>query len=291
LGEGRGPSAVGDGWLGDSRGRRTKLVIFPFDFSYSILILPRWLRTMDRYRTDHGNIPANAFSQSAGMNIVKLGDLLTRLHYVRHAAVHRLPINVSRLKGMLADAQLLTKGLRDRLRTNKLWAIAVALEADDKEWMEGIIAAPIANFDDPFDAQKFRTQCRPSGQALQQKENFQSSDRVKYIEHQDERGTASNVGVLDQRTEREENMGQSQAYLHSLGQSRTNNAVHERGPGIIKSSGDLIDLTMDSDDDSSPATNPTIKPQPTKMNHIIDLTQDQTVVLFRSPRINRAIVG
>jgi hypothetical protein len=171
---------------------------------------------MDRYQTDYGNIPQNAFSQSAGINMSKLGDLLTRrLHYVRHAAVHRLPIDISRLKDMLAGAQLLTRGLRDRPRTNKLWAMAVALEADDKEWMEGVIAAPIAAFNDPFDAQKFRTQARPSGNALpsggtvQQKENIQSSGRVKYIEHQDGRGTAS--GILVQRTEGEGNIGQSQS--------------------------------------------------------------------------------
>jgi hypothetical protein len=219
LGEGRGPSVVGDGRLGDSRGRRTKLV-FSFDFnpfySYSILILPRWLRTVDRYQTDYGNIPQNAFNQSAGMNMLKLGDLLTRrLHYVRHAAVHRLPIDISRLKDMLAGAQLLTRGLRDRPRTNKLWAMAVALEADDKEWMEGVIAAPIAAFNDPFDAQKFRTQASPSGNTLpssgtlQQKEKIQSSGRVKYIEHQDGRGTASDI--LIQRTEGEGNIGQLQS--------------------------------------------------------------------------------
>jgi hypothetical protein len=108
------------------------------------------------------SIPPNAFSHSAGMNKTTLGQLLTgRLHYIRHAAVHRDPtITVSALKEMLADAHFLTQGLRDAPRTNKLQALQLALERDDRKRIEETIAAPISTFDDGFDPDNFRTQPR-----------------------------------------------------------------------------------------------------------------------------------
>jgi hypothetical protein len=259
------------------------------------------------------SIPPNAFSHSAGMNKTTLGQLLTgRLHYIRHAAVHRDPtITVSALKEMLADAHFLTQGLRDAPRTNKLQALQLALERDDRKRIEETIAAPISTFDDGFDPDKFRTQPRPSGNGLQQKENIQFSGRVNYA---NELGNYS--GML-QSVEGQETMGQSQfEHQQSLRLSVTNSSAHGRGrsvqrglrdsngrpqglkrkrsettkfeganqqAGVIKHPDEHIDLTLDSDDGDPPATNP----KPAKIARVIDLTGDESIALLRSPRASK----
>jgi len=77
----------------------------------------------------------------------------------RHAAVHRDPsITVSALKEMLADAHYLTKGLRDGPRTQKLYAMQLALEANDIKWMDAMMATAVSEFTVDFDPKKFRTQ-------------------------------------------------------------------------------------------------------------------------------------
>jgi hypothetical protein len=264
---------------------------------------------MNKYR-----IPPEAFSHSAGMNEATLGQLLTsRLHYIRHSAVHRDPtITVSALKEMLADAHFLTQGFRDVPRTNKLQAMQLALEDNDRKRIEETLAAPISTFDDGFDPHKVRTQPRPSENGLQQKENIHFSGRVNYASK-----LGNSSGIL-QSVEGQETMGQSQfEHQQSLRLSITNSSVHGRGrsvqrglrdsngrsqglkrkrsetikferanqkPRVIQHPGEHIDLTVDSDDGDSPAT----YPKPAKIARVIDLTGDEPIVLFRSPRASEA---
>lgn len=263
------------------------------------------------------HLPPHAFSQNANMSLPRLQTLMRgKLHHIRHAAVHRLPTTTSMLKAMLADAQLLTNGLRDGLRSRKLRAIAVALDADDIKWMEALMAAPISDFKDPFDAQKFRTQTSPPGNKPQQKEGMEFLGRFNYaIERKDYGGASSG---MSQFIKGQENTGQSHfKYQQSLGQPTTNSSAHERGTitqrglrdlsvqprglkrkrselfhfgrakqqaGVIKHAGDHIDLTLDSDEDNPPATNPHLDPEPAKVACVIDLTGDESVALSRSPR-------
>jgi hypothetical protein len=244
------------------------------------------------------------------MNEATLGQLLTgRLHYIRHAAVHRDPtITVSALKEMLADAHFLTQGLRDAPRTNKLQAMQLALEGDNRKRIEETVAAPISTFDDGLDPYKFRTQPGPSGNGLQQKENIRFSGRVS------DAGELGNSSGMLQSVEGQETTGQSQfEHQQSLRLSITNNSAYGRGQsvqrglrdsngrpqglkrkrsentkferanqqaGVIKHPGEHIDLTLDSDDGGPPATNP----KPAKIARVIDLTGDESIVLFRSPR-------
>ena len=96
-----------------------------------------------------------------------------KLHHIRHAAVHRLPTSVSSLKLMLADAQLLTNGLRDIPRSNKLRAMALALESHDVKAVEAIIAAPLSSFNNAASPQSFQTQTGHSNSGFQQKGNIE----------------------------------------------------------------------------------------------------------------------
>ncbi|KAE9370778.1 hypothetical protein N431DRAFT_559861 [Stipitochalara longipes BDJ] len=216
-----------------------------------------WWRTIDSYskrvdsidgtRYNAHHISADAFSRSAGMNINKLQLLLDqRLKHVRHAAVHRDPsITISALKEMLADAHCLTEGLRDRPRTDKLRAIQLALEANDTKWMYVMMATPVSTFKDDFDPKKFRTQ--------------PTSFRTE------------NAQVMVLKRKRSESI--------PLGR------VSRQRAGVIENPGDVMDLTMDSEDDGAPATNP----ETARPTRVIDLTGDGVVVLFRSARATTAL--
>ncbi len=117
-------------------------------------------------------IPPNAFSQSSGMNLYKIQIVLKdRLHYIRHAAVHRKPTFVESLKKMLADSQLLTNSLRDVPRSNKLRAMALAMEFYDIKEMEATITAPVSTFHNSVNSQSLRTEAGHFGNEVQQKEN------------------------------------------------------------------------------------------------------------------------
>jgi hypothetical protein len=73
---------------------------------------------------------------------------------------------------MLADAQLLTNGLRDIPRGNKLRAMALALEFHDVKAIEAIITAPVLTFSNAVSFQNFQTQTGHVGSEVQRKENF-----------------------------------------------------------------------------------------------------------------------
>jgi hypothetical protein len=188
-----------------------------------------------------------------------------KLHHIRHAAVHRLPTSVSSLKLMLADAQLLTNGLRDVPRSNKLRAMALALESHDVKAVEAIIAAPLSSFNNAANSQSFQTQIGHSDNGFQQKENIclprcetgswqrpegtqsasqqpgigdpmrpglTGSDGFLYaVDPKNVHSTSSDVPI--QSIEGKEDFGQYHSeYSHSLGKSTTNSSVLEQGISV-----------------------------------------------------------
>jgi hypothetical protein len=145
---------------------------------------------------------------------------------------------------MLGDAQVLTKALRDGPRNNKLKTMALALDTRDVEAMEAIIAAPLSTFNDAVNFQRFQTQTADPGSSFRQKENIDPRRARKST-------TKSSVVKLEQITK----------------------------AGKSKCPTGIIDLTLDSDGEPPDTGLP-----PTKSKGVIDLTGDEHVVLFRSPR-------
>ncbi|EHL01355.1 hypothetical protein M7I_2688 [Glarea lozoyensis 74030] len=77
-----------------------------------------------------------------------MNALFTRLHTVRHSAVHRLQTEMEGLKYMIEDAVTLASVLRDDLRRNKLRSIELELHGGDLDKLQNIIEKPLNEFAD-----------------------------------------------------------------------------------------------------------------------------------------------
>jgi hypothetical protein len=149
--------------------------------------------------------------------------------------------------------------------------MAMALETSDVKAMEAIIVAPLSTFKDAPNFQRFQTQTANPGAGLQQKENIDPGRAGQSTTN----GSAHDRGVIvrtcprDSKTEAKD--------LKRSGPVKLEEANLQAAKSKYPTG--VIDLTMDSDDEL-PATGLL----PTKSTGVIDLTGDEHVVLFRSPR-------
>ena len=165
----------------------------------------------------------------------------------------------------------MTIGLRDNPRNHKLRAMAMALEMSDLKAMEAIIAAPLSTFKDAPNFQRFQTQTANPGADLRGKENIDPSRAGKSITNgpAHDRRVIVQTGPRDSKTEAKDLKRSGPVKLKEANLQ----AAKFKYPTCV------IDLTMDSDDEL-PATKPTAN----EVDGVIDLTGDEHVVLFRSPR-------
>jgi hypothetical protein len=157
------------------------------------------------------NLPQDAFKRASVLNEINLVDFLrTRLHNIRHHAVHRVETPVSELKDMLANAELLSDSLRDTPRAAKLHALAVALESEDAKRIGSVIARPLSTFVEVID---LSAQDLSSGSLVPQKENLPPGTggmhKESSVQHaiEDMSGLEVSSGALIESIEGEGNVG------------------------------------------------------------------------------------